>query len=242
MKAVVLCGGLGTRLGKLTQDTPKPLMLVAGRPFLAHVLDKLCVPEVDGFILATGFKAEQVERSIGTYWLGRNVLYSVEPEARGTGGALRLAMETFAQETVLVANGDTLFDCDLSAWMAGFDTSSWATRMALREVDDCGRYGRVQMGRGQGVIAFGEKGHAGPGLINAGLYLQRWAPLAGFGTKPFSLESDYLALLRPQWPIQGVTCNGYFIDIGIPEDLARAQRDLGVSGAAEGGLPNVRLA
>lgn len=230
MKAVVLCGGLGTRLGDLTRTTPKPLMPVGGRPFLALVLDKLCVPEVDGLILATGFQAEQVAEAIGTHWQGRNVWYSVEPEARGTGGALRLAMQAYAQELVVVANGDTLFDCDLSALVAGFETSTWVTRMALRAVDNCARYGRVQLGEDQAVIGFGEKGYNGAGLINAGVYLQRWTPLAAFGDSPFSFEVDYLARAPKACPIQGIPFDGYFIDIGIPEDLENARREFGGNG------------
>lgn len=229
MKAVVLCGGLGTRLGNLTRTKPKPLLNVGGRPFLAHVLDKLCVPEVDGLILATGFLAEQVAEAIGTHWQGRDVWYSVEPEPRGTGGALRLAMQTYSEEIVLVANGDTLFDCDISALVAGFQSSTWATRMALRAVENCTRYGRVQLDADQAVISFGEKGHNGPGFINAGVYLQRWNPLAAFGDSPFSLETDYLANLPMAWPIQGIPFNGYFIDIGIPEDLDKARHELGGS-------------
>jgi D-glycero-alpha-D-manno-heptose 1-phosphate guanylyltransferase len=226
MKAIVLCGGLGTRLGALTRNTPKPLVEVAGRPFLAHVLDRLSIPELDGFVLATGHHAEQVADAMGQEWQGRPVQYSVESEARGTGGALRLAMENFDLNIALVVNGDTLFACDLSALIAGFENSRWTTRMALREVHDCSRYGRVQLGVDGSVIDFGEKGHTGPGLINAGIYLQRYAPLRGFGVKPFSLETDYLARMSPEWPIQGMRGAGYFIDIGIPQDLERARQDM----------------
>lgn len=226
MKAIVLCGGLGTRLGALTHNTPKPLIPVAGRPFLAHLMDKLCIPEVDGFVLATGFRAEQVSDAIKTIWQDRPVNYSVEQQQLGTGGAVRLAMENYALEQALVVNGDTLFDCDLRSMVGGFETSPWATRIALRQVEDCTRYGRVQLAEDTRVIGFGEKGHSGTGLINAGIYVQRRAPLVSFGAAPFSFETDYLAKLDPAWPIQGVVQDGYFIDMGIPEDLARAKQDL----------------
>lgn len=226
MKAVVLCGGLGTRLGTLTRHTPKPLIDVAGRPFLSYVLDKLCIPEICGFVLATGFHAEQVSDAIKTTWQDRTVHYSVEDQPLGTGGAVRLAMERFNLDQALVVNGDTLFDCDLRTMVDGFDASPWATRMALRHVDDCTRYGRVKLAGDTRVIGFGEKGHAGPGLINAGIYVQRRAPLAAFGTAPFSFETDYLAKLDPAWAIQGKVQDGYFIDMGIPEDLIRARQDL----------------
>lgn len=226
MKAIVLCGGLGTRLGAFTRNIPKPLIEVAGRPFLAHVLDKLCIPEVDGFILATGFHAEQVSGVIKTTWQGRAVNYSTEGTPLGTGGALRLAMQNFCIDFALVVNGDTLFDCDLRSIAQGFASSQWATRIALRSVDDCSRYGRVQLASDTRVIGFGEKGHVGSGLINAGVYMQRRAPLVNYGSKPFSLESDYLAKLPLEWPIQGVVQGGYFVDMGTPEDLEKARHDL----------------
>jgi D-glycero-alpha-D-manno-heptose 1-phosphate guanylyltransferase len=226
MKAIVLCGGLGTRLGELTRQTPKPMLEVAGRPFIAHVLDKLSMLDVNGFVLATGFHSDQVSDNIKTTWQDRPIHYSVEEQPLGTGGAIRLAMESFNLDQALVVNGDTLFDCDLRAMVDGFEVSPWATRMALRHVGDCARYGRVQIEGDGRVICFGEKGHAGPGLINAGIYVQRRAPLASYGAAPFSFETDYLAKLNPAWPIQGQVKDGYFIDMGIPEDLARARQDL----------------
>jgi len=226
MKAVVLCGGLGTRLGSLTRHTPKPLIDVVGRPFLAYVLDKLCIPEIDGFVLATGFQADQVSDVIKTIWQDRLVCYSVEEQPLGTGGAVRLAMENFRLDQALVINGDTLFDCDIRLLLNGFDASTWATRIALRHVEDTSRYGRVKLDEDARVIGFLEKGQAGAGFINAGIYVQRRAPLLSYGTLPFSFETDYLAKLDPAWPIQGLVDDGYFIDVGIPEDLARARQDL----------------
>lgn len=234
MKAIVLCGGLGTRLGEITRNTPKPLVPVAGRPFLAHVLDKLCIPEVDSFILATSFHADQVINTMGTAWQGRPVQYSVEPKARGTGGAIRLAMDSFGVDTALVANGDTLFDCDLSALVADFEGSRWVTRMALRHVEDCARYGRVQLAGDARVIGFGEKGHIGSGLINAGAYVQRREPLITFGAETFSFETDYLAAMHSKLPMQGIIGSGYFIDIGVPKDLERAQIEINKKTKATG--------
>jgi D-glycero-alpha-D-manno-heptose 1-phosphate guanylyltransferase len=226
MEAIVLCGGFGTRLGTITRNTPKPLLQVAGRPFLAHVLDKLCVPEVNGFILATGFKAEQVSAVIQSEWQGRPVKYSVEMHPLGTGGAIRLAMENFSLDQAVVVNGDTFFDCDLSSMIDRFEEGPWATRMALRAVDDCKRFGRVQISSNGRVVGFGEKEYEGPGLINAGVYIQRRTPLEQYGSRPFSFEADYLARLDPAWPIQGFVKDGYFVDMGIPEDLERARREL----------------
>jgi len=226
MKAIILCGGLGTRLGELTQHTPKPLINVAGRPFLAYVMDKLSTADIDGFVLATGYHAVKVSDIIKSTWQDRSVQYSIEDRPLGTGGAVRLAMENFNLDSALVANGDTLFDCDLHSMMNGFEGSPWATRLALRQMENCKRYGRVQLSKDTRVIGFGEKGHAGSGLINAGLFLQRRSALDSFGNQPFSFETDYLAKLDPVWPIQGVVEEGYFVDMGIPEDLEQARKDL----------------
>lgn len=226
MKAIVLCGGLGTRLGELTRQTPKPLMSVAGRPFLAHVLDMLCRHDIDGFILGTGFLSDQVSAIMGTSWQGRCIDYSVESTPLGTGGAIRKAMNDFSLDMALIANGDTLFSCDISKLLRDYEFSHSVTQMALRYVEDSSRYGRVLLSEESRIIGFGEKSHDGPGLINAGVYVQAYAPLDHFGGQPFSFEADYLAVEHKKWPIYGTRCEGYFIDIGIPEDLEKARIDL----------------
>lgn len=229
MKVIVLCGGLGTRLGELTRRTPKPMLEVAGRPFIAHVLDRLCVPGVDGIVLAAGFGWEQLHSYVGDTWRTLPVTYSVESRPLGTGGALALAMNELQLPEALVVNGDTLFDIDLPSFIArsaagpGEASVTW---LALRHVHDCTRYGRVEMdGRGR-LRAFGEKGHPGPGWINGGIYRQQRGPLQRYGAEPFSFEVDYLSREYGRLGIMGIACEGYFIDIGIPDDLERAKTEL----------------
>jgi D-glycero-alpha-D-manno-heptose 1-phosphate guanylyltransferase len=224
--AVVLCGGFGTRLGELTRNTPKPMLSVAGRPFVAHVLDQLHAASVERIILAVGFEWQQLQAYAGDDWRGIPIRYSVESAPLGTGGAVRHAMQSFSLETALVLNGDTLFRADLANFLSeplGLDRN---TRIALRHAADCSRYGRVALDKNSRVIAFGEKGHKGPGLINGGIYLQRFDPLERFGHTAFSLEADYLAADFPIGQMEAVAYDAYFIDIGIPEDFERAQREL----------------
>jgi D-glycero-alpha-D-manno-heptose 1-phosphate guanylyltransferase len=224
--AVVLCGGFGTRLGELTRNTPKPMLAVAGRPFIAHILDELHAVSVEQIILAAGFAWQQLEAYVGHAWRGVPVRYSVEATPLGTGGALRRAMHDFSLDTVLALNGDSLFRVDLAGFLRAPLASGKTTRIALRQVADCSRYGRVSLDDQGRVIAFGEKGHVGPGLINGGIYLQRFDPLERFGHTAFSFEADYLAAEFQSSGIEAVHYDAYFIDIGIPEDFARAQREL----------------
>ena len=236
MKAIVLCGGLGTRLGELTRHTPKPMLEVAGRPFIAYVLDRLLAASpgngnggVDGIVLAAGFAAPVLQAFLGTHWKGLPIQFSVEDQPLGTGGAIALAMRRLALDEALVLNGDTLFDIDFLSFLklaTRFPPASVATFMALRQVSDCSRYGRVECDTTGRVLHFGEKGRAGPGWINGGIYLQQRSALARFGDAPFSFEADYLSADCARLPVQGVEQSGYFIDIGIPADLQRAQKEL----------------
>lgn len=226
MTAIVLCGGLGTRLGTLTQDTPKPMMMIGNRPFLAYVLDSICVPGVEAIVLAVGFRWHIIADFVGDQWRGLPVRYSVEPTPLGTGGALRLAMQNNQLEEALVLNGDTLFRIDLGEFLRTPMPEDCSTRIALRQVDDCRRYGRVVLDHRQRIAAFGEKDQSGPGLINGGIYRQRFAPLADIGEQPFSFETDYLARQTGALTMEGMPSDSYFIDIGVPEDLQRAVREL----------------
>lgn len=225
MKAIVLCGGLGTRLGALTANTPKPMLEVAGRPFVAHVLNKLCIDSIDEIILAGGFAWKVLYDFVGNKWNDRPVHYSIESKALGTGGAIALAMKTFQLEEALIVNGDTLFDIDLAKFTIEFNNDV-ATRVALRQIDDCSRYGRVSLDNDCYINSFGEKGHSGPGLINGGIYLQHFDPLKAFADNAFSFETDYLAVMHKNLSMEGMSFDGYFIDIGIPSDLSRAQVEL----------------
>jgi D-glycero-alpha-D-manno-heptose 1-phosphate guanylyltransferase len=225
MKAVILCGGLGTRLGELTRGTPKPMLPVAGRPFIAHVLDHVGVAGVDEIVLAAGFAWETLRDYVGETWRKIPVGYSVEPRPLGTGGALRLAMNTAGIDRALVLNGDTLFRMDIAQFIAEADEDA-ETCMSLRTVPDCSRYGRVVLDSAGRVTSFGEKGFSGPGLINAGVYIQKRSALEEFRDGPFSLETDYLAVRFNRALFAGYVQNAYFIDIGVPEDLDRARREL----------------
>lgn len=226
MKAVVLCGGLGSRLGALTAETPKPMLHVAGRPFLAHLLNRFQGLGLTGIVMAVGFQWEKISQYFGDSWDGIPIHYVVESRPLGTGGAIKNAMAQAGADEALVVNGDTLFTIDFHAFLQFAKFHDAATSMALREVPDCSRYGRVTLSSDARVLGFGEKGRTGPGLINAGIYYQRASALAGIQAEAFSFETDYLAVQHGLQAMFAMPLDGYFIDIGIPADLERAQTEL----------------
>lgn len=223
-EAIVLVGGLGTRLRPVVQDVPKPLAPVAGRPFLAWVLDRLAAAGLRRTILATGYLGEMVECTIGAQWNGMDMAYSVEPEPLGTGGAVRLAARRLQGDGAHVLNGDTFVAYAPAALEAAMQARAAIAAIALARVDDVGRYGAVEVIDGR-VVAFREKGQHGPGLINAGCYCLSSSALDGMPARDaFSLERDWLPGLAAAGRVAAFDDTRNFIDIGVPEDYARAQR------------------
>ena len=229
MKAVVLAGGLGTRLRGRVPDLPKPMAPVAGRPFLAWVLNALIDDGIGEVVLSVGYRWESIHAYFGESYRGAAVTYAVEAEPLGTGGAIAHAFATakfVGNEAALVLNGDTFLDLDFAALKAWYAHSPTAAAMVLRQVADTARYGRVELVNGI-VSGFVEKGCPGPGLINSGVYVLQADVFARFGLAGrFGLEQDLLqqhcAALAPRaWET-----DAYFIDIGVPDDFDRAQTEL----------------
>ena len=226
MIAIVLCGGLGTRLGELKRDTPKPMLTVAGRPFLAHVLDKLSGIGLQGLIISAGFQWRKVRDFVGLEWNGLRIGYSIEATPLGTGGAIKNAMRENNLAEALIINGDTMFDIDIMHFIKFSRKINSVTCIALREMQDCGRYGRVSVNESNRVLNFEEKGCKGPGLINGGIYYINYDPLRDVALKKFSFETDFLQSKVSQIDIHGLVFKDYFIDIGIPSDLLSANTEL----------------
>lgn len=232
-QAVVLVGGRGTRLGHLTAELPKPLMPVAGRPFLAHLLLQLSAHDFRDIVLLAGYRADQIHAALGDgAALGVRLTHRVEDRPLGTGGALAAAANVLAPGFLLV-NGDTLFDFDLADFTARVTREPWLVRMALHAVPDTARYGAVECSE-EGVTQFVEKSESGgQGVINAGYYWMRRDIVATIPPAPASLERDVLPRLVACGLVQGITFPGSFIDIGTPQDLARAETIVGrFAGAA----------
>lgn len=229
-QAAILVGGLGTRLGTLTAATPKPLLPVGGRPFLAWLLRELSRFGVEEAVLLTGHLAGQVRDSLGgiSAWLPKPVrlVLSEEPFQAGTGGALWHA-RGLLDERFLLCNGDSLLDTNLSRLLAAWagDEGGVAGRMLLRPVEDAGRFGVVET-EGERVVSFRERPErAGGGLMNAGIYALGRGVLDALGER-CSLERDVLPRLAAEGRLRCTEAGGYFVDIGVPESLAQADREL----------------
>jgi len=224
MEAIVLAGGLGTRLRGVVDDVPKPMAPVHGRPFLALVLDQLVAAGFTTAIFAAGYRHEAVRRYFGEHYRGLALRYSVEREPLGTGGAIRLACEQADAPDVFVLNGDTYLELDFRAMLNAHARGGTELTMAICHVPDVARYGALELcdDRVQGFL---EKGRSGPGWINAGTYVL--GPDLRARLRPqgaFSFEHDLLAPeVRSIRPF-AFRASGLFIDIGIPEDYARIQQ------------------
>ena len=231
MDAIILAGGLGTRLRPVVSDMPKSMAVVAGRPFLEYVLAQLRAAGVERAVVCAGFRADLLRAHFGNREnFGIELAWSVEEEPRGTGGALKLAEPLLVGDRWLLMNGDSLFDISLGALIDAHDAQPASATIALARVDNARRYGRVTLADDGTIASFDEKADIDiPGLINSGLYIIERGLLAQIpNDRPVSLERDVIAPLAgaTENGVRGVAFDGFFIDIGIPEDFARAQDEL----------------
>jgi len=222
-QAVFLVGGRGTRLKLLTQSTPKPLIEVAGRPFLDVLVEEAAREGFDDILLLGGYLGEQMlSRYDGRMVRGARVRVLVESQPQGTAGALRFALPHLNSK-FLLANGDTFFDINLRS--LAVNTPRGGAVMALRSGVRDYRYGRVLLNDGvvHGFRALSERDDE---PINAGIYAVDREIVARIGGGPVSLESDVFPTLARDGLLRGIIFDRYFVDIGIPEDLQRARVDL----------------
>lgn len=225
MEAIVLAGGLGTRLRSVVADLPKPMAPIGGRPFLEILLNMIAARGFSKAILSVGFMAETIISHFGARYGELEIAYVIEDRPLGTGGGVRLAMDHVTADHVFVFNGDTFLDLE-----SHHVEQLWKTRrrpiIVGCEVIDTLRYGRLLTKKG---IATGltEKGVSGSGLINAGCYVLEAGQLNEFKSgDAFSLEADFLIPAVESGSFDVFVSSGAFIDIGIPEDYQRAQTEL----------------
>jgi D-glycero-alpha-D-manno-heptose 1-phosphate guanylyltransferase len=226
MEAIVLAGGFGTRLASAIQGIPKVLAPVGNRPFLELLLRRLKQKGMRRAILSVGYLASMIRERFGEQFDEMELAYSVEDEPLGTGGAALRALTLACSASVFVLNGDTFVDIDYAAMLSRHIDLGATASLAVAEVADCTRFGRILMQEDR-VAGFAEKGQSGPGQISVGAYVMNRDVFAPYNMPTaFSLEKDFFVPhIRQLRPLAFVT-SGYFIDIGIPEDLARAQSEL----------------
>ncbi len=226
MEAIILAGGMGKRLRSSVPDLPKPMAPVRGRPFLAWLLDYWRQQGISGFVLSVGYKWESIRQHFGDSYQGLPVAYAREDTPLGTGGGLLLAAQALTEPgPFLLLNGDTFLEANLPHMVDCHTSAKASLTLALTQVTDSSRYGSVKLDGNGRITDFTEKRlSAGSSLINAGVYLMgRQTLLDVTGKRPMSLETDILPdLLQAGVPMTGCKVAGRFIDIGLPEDYARA--------------------
>jgi D-glycero-alpha-D-manno-heptose 1-phosphate guanylyltransferase len=230
--AIILAGGLGTRLRSVVADAPKCMAPVAGVPFLKHVIDYLLQQGVTHFIFSVGYMRETIIEFVQEEYTQLNAKFAVEKEPLGTGGAVKLSASFSKEKNVFVINGDTLFTVNLSELSAFHYNHPSECTLSLKPMKQFNRYGVVETYAENRITSFKEKKQYQQGLINGGVYainiplfLQKELP------EKFSFEKDYLEKYVSEQNMFGFTADEYFIDIGIPEDYERAQTELSKNGS-----------
>jgi len=226
-EAIILAGGLGTRLRTAVPDLPKCMAPVSGKPFLFFVIDHLQKQGVNKFIFSLGYKSEIIIDYTKSQYPKINIQYSIEDTPLGTGGAIKLAASKATEKNVLVVNGDTLFAVNIEQLAVLHEATDADCTLCLKPMKNFERYGVVELNSNAAVASFKEKQFYKTGLINGGVY--------ALNTKKFlqealpekcSFEKDYLEQYYTKRSIFGIVQDAYFIDIGIPEDYEKAQKEL----------------
>lgn len=224
-EAIILAGGFGTRLRKVVSDVPKPMapMDDKGTPFLALVMHQLAKQGIARVILSVGYMAEVVRQYFGDSFEGMPIEYVLEDSPLGTGGAVKKALAICRNDSVFVLNGDTFLDVPLAEIKQLHERSAADFTIAAREMFDFDRYGALELSKDNRVLLFGEKKKCEHGYINGGVYCINVSILKDMPSGEFSLEQDYLSNNIDVIKVQAYKTDGYFVDIGIPEDYQQAR-------------------
>jgi D-glycero-alpha-D-manno-heptose 1-phosphate guanylyltransferase len=226
MEAIILAGGLGTRLASKLEGIPKAMAPIGGRPFLEILLGRLKRAGCGRVLLSVGHLRETIQNHFGASFRGLPLDYVIEDAPLGTGGAIREALQAACEEFVLVMNGDTFLEADYADLLRSHAVLRPSLTMAITHQSNIARYGGVAIEKGR-IVGYEEKGRSGPGWINAGVYvLQRRMQWPSALPDKFSFEVDFLVRETPHLTPAAYEVDGFFLDIGVPEDLDRAQREL----------------
>ncbi len=223
-EAIVLAGGLGTRLQHVLPDIPKCMAPVNGRPFLTYVLDSLEIQKITKVVLSVGYRKEEIINYFGTKYNSISIAYSIENEPLGTGGAIKFALDYCNNEDIFIVNGDTYFNPDFNNMADWHTTSAADITIAIKYHTDTERYGLIDADQKGKIIEFREKDKlAGSGWINGGIYLVKNTIFNNFQQQKFSIENDVFKVSCNSLNLYAFRTDAFFLDIGIPEDYERAQ-------------------
>ena len=223
LNAVILVGGLGTRLRKSITDRPKAVALVNGQPFLNYLLDDLVRAGIKRVVLCTGYMGDYIENSFGSTYSELSLAYSKEEHLLGTAGALKLAESYLVGEEILVMNGDSYVEYSVQKFLAWHKNRNAKLSILLSKVTDVSRYGCVEVDSVGQITSFSEKSQCfGEGLISAGVYILSREVIDNIPSNvPYSLEINVF----PSWiahELYGYQGGNRFIDIGTPDSYAAA--------------------
>ncbi len=228
MQAILLAGGLGTRLRSVVSDRPKPMALIEDRPFMEYVIRELKSQGIDEIIFAVGYKGSMVEEYFGDGGrFGIHADYAYEETLLGTAGAIKNASRHMTGPETYVLNADTLYRIDFKRLADLKTEKNLDMALVLRQVPDISRYGEAVL-KDSLLVKFNEKtGRSGTGTINGGVYLLTKEMIGQIPDGKVSLENDMI----PRWLSEGKRLggfinDGYFIDIGVPEDYYRFMSDV----------------
>ena len=222
-EAIILAGGLGTRLKGVIQNIPKPMAQVANKPFLAYLLDYLVKFQYQRVVLAVGYEHEVIIQYFGNSYKNMDLIYAIENEPLGTGGGIANALNKTLTDHVLILNGDSFFQLNLDEFEKAYHTTYNLLTIAIKPMIEFDRYGTVEV-KNDRIIAFNEKQYCAKGLINTGIYIINKLNFFKITwPQKFSFETDFMQKYVENNHFIGYMSDGYFIDIGIPEDYHRAQ-------------------
>jgi D-glycero-alpha-D-manno-heptose 1-phosphate guanylyltransferase len=225
-EAIILAGGFGTRLQSVVSDVPKALAPVAGQPFLFFLLKQLKQNGFERLIFSLGYKHEMVEEYLWEWKDDFDMAFAIEEEPLGTGGGIRNAVMSAKEKSSFILNADTFFDIDFNAMNQLHQQQNADLTIALKPLTNFNRYGIVLMDEECNITGFKEKQATESGLINGGIYLLNNHLLTDFAfPEKFSFEKDFLETQLNFHHFKGYSSNNYFIDIGVPEDFAKANID-----------------
>ncbi len=229
MEAIILAGGYGTRLQSVIKDIPKPMVDINGRPFLSYLVDHLSCQNIRKILLSVGYKHEIIKNYFGLRYKNLDIEYVIEDKPLGTGGAIKEALKWVEGDDVVVLNGDTFFYLELKKLIEFHLAQDAILTIAVKLMHNFDRYGTVVLKEGK-IINFEEKTFKAAGYINGGVYVVKKAIFKSFDMKrdKFSFEMDFLHKNIEKIKPIAFSSNSYFIDIGIPEDYKKAQKEIGL--------------
>ncbi len=224
-----MAGGYGTRLQSVIKDIPKPMADINGRPFLSYLMDYLLCQNIRKILLSVGYKHEIIKNYFGLRYKNLDIEYVIEDKPLGTGGAIKEALKWVEGDDVVVLNGDTFFYLELKKLIEFHLAQDAILTIAVKLMHNFDRYGTVVLKEGK-IINFEEKTFKAAGYINGGVYVIKKKIFESFDMKKdkFSFEMDFLHKNIEAIKPAAFSSDSYFIDIGIPEDYKKAQKEIGL--------------